>query len=158
MTDKTNKIDTSAHENEYELKKDDALDIALLANVVGKELTQVDKFAVSGLSKATRIDQQKIFNKPQIQHEKPPVESRPQTPPPGLEQLQNVSVNKQPKNTPPPQVVSQPMRSDDKLISQLNSIESRLTQMEKIYTDILNCFTSNTKQVTLTLDKNDKNK
>ena len=65
MTDNntgSSQIDTSAHQSEYELKQSDALDIALLANVVGKELTQVDKFAVNGLQKATRIDQQTIFH------------------------------------------------------------------------------------------------
>ena len=98
MTDPKNNIDTTAHQEEYQLKNNDALDIALLANVVGKELTQVDKFAVNGLQKATRISQEKIFNKPAInQH------------PAGMQQMQNIPVQKQlPSPQPKPQSNSSP--------------------------------------------------
>jgi len=37
MTDQQSKnVDTSQYQEEYQLQKDDTLDIALLANVVGK--------------------------------------------------------------------------------------------------------------------------
>ena len=70
MTDQQpQEIDTSRHEDEYQLKQDDTIDIALLANVVGSELTKVDKHAVdNSFKKATKIDKHKIFGSSQLKN------------------------------------------------------------------------------------------
>lgn len=148
MTDPTQEqIDTTKHQQEYQLQKEDALDIALLANVVGRELTQVDKFAVSGLQKATRIDQQKIFNKQannttsQTQSAPPPLAK----PPPQLAQPVN-----------PPVKTPAVVQTDDRLIEYLKSIDSRLQHVESLYEDILKTLHNKTDEITITLNKNDK--
>lgn len=145
-------VDTTQYQEEYQLQRDDTLDIALLANVVGKELTQVDKFAVNGLAKATRISQEKIFNKPPSISQ-PPVRK---DLPPEMQQMQQVNTPK-PQPAPPPQPQpKQVVHTDIKLMEQLKSIENRLEKIEGLYQDILTSITSNNDQITITLSKNDK--
>lgn len=157
MTDQSTGIDTSAHQEQYQLQKNDALDIALLANVVGKELTQVDKFAVSGLQKATRIDQGKIFNKPQNIEPSSVVKDKPQGLPPELQQVNNSKPQPDKQPVIQPQPVSPPPVVDERMISQLKSIDNRLKKMEDLYSTLIKTITENTDQVQLTLVKNDKN-
>lgn len=153
MTDNntgSSQVDTSVHQSEYELKQSDALDIALLANVVGKELTQVDKFAVNGLQKATRIDQQKIFNKQ-------PISSAPHVP-------ETSQTKQQPQEQKPlpipvsPEPVKhiQPSLDNNELIKYLKSFETRLERIENLYQSILDNITDNSNKVTITLSKNAK--
>lgn len=149
MTDPTQEqIDTTKHQQEYQLQSEDALDIALLANVVGKELTQVDKFAVSGLQKATRIDQQKIFNKPANN-----TTSQTQSAPPPLAKP-SPQLPQQPVNVP----VKTPamVQTDERLIEYLKSIDSRLQHVESLYEDVLKTLHNKTDEITITLNKNDK--
>lgn len=158
MTDQSKQeVDTSQYQEEYQLQKDDALDIALLANVVGKELTQVDRFAVNGLQKATRIDQQKIFNRPSAPVAQAP---KPSGLPPELQQMQHV-----PQTTPPPVVETkaptpppapQVAQIDERVFNHLKAIESRLEKIESLYNSILETIQTNTEQITVTLAKNDK--
>lgn len=153
MTNPQNNIDTSAHQEEYQLKNNDALDIALLANVVGKELTQVDKFAVNGLQKATRISQEKIFNKPLVNQ-----------PPAGMQQMQNIPMQEQippvqskpqPKAQPKPQPA--PVVDNSQTLKYLRTIDDRLIRLEKLYESILKNLTSDIDHVSIKLKKNDKN-
>jgi len=158
MTDQPKQsVDTSQYQEEYQLQKDDALDIALLANVVGKELTQVDKFAVNGLKKATRIDQQKIFNRPSASAAQAPI---PPGIPPELQQMQHVPQSTpspvvQPQ-TPTPPPAPQVAQIDERVFNHLKAIESRLENMESLYNSILETIQNNTEQITVTLTKNDK--
>lgn len=151
-------VDTSQHQEEYQLQQNDALDIALLANIVGKELTQVDKFAVSGLKKATRIDQQKIFNRPPASAAQAP---KPTGLPPELQQMQPIKPQEPPAPiatqapVPPPQV-SQVAQTDERIFNYLKGIEQRLEKMESLYSSILEAIQNNSEQITVTLSKNDK--
>lgn len=158
MTDQTNQqVDTSQHQEEYQLQQNDALDIALLANVVGKELTQVDKFAVSGLQKATRIDQQKIFDRPPTSAAQAP---KPTGLPPELQQVQSSEPPEPPPvvpKTPAPKPVPQVAQTDERVFNYLKTIEQRLEKMESLYNSILETIQNNTEQITVTLTKNDKN-
>lgn len=157
MTDQPKQqVDTSHYQEEYQLQQNDALDIALLANVVGKELTQVDKFAISGLQKATRIDQQKIFNRPSAPAAQAP---KPIGLPPELQQMQPIK----PQEPPAPVVSQAPAPSpqvaqtDERVFNYLKAIEQRLEKMESLYSSILETIQNNTEQITVTLSKNDKN-
>lgn len=155
MTDKTNQqVDTSQHEEEYQLQQNDALDIAILANVVGKELTQVDKFAVSGLQKATRIDQQKIFNQPPAPAAQAP---KPTGLPPEMQQMQSVKPQEPPPVVPKtPAPLPQVAQTDERVFNHLKAIEQRLEKMESLYKSILEAVQNNSEQITITLSKNDK--
>lgn len=154
MTDQSPKVDTSAHQQEYQLKQNDALDIALLANVVGKELTQVDKFTVSGLQKATRISQDKIFNNQPTTETPPQIQNKPQGIPPELQQVSNP---KPPPIDQPKVITTSTPVVDDRMVSYLKSIDDRLKKMENLYSTLIKTITENTDQVQLTLTKNDKN-
>jgi hypothetical protein len=164
MTDQPGQsVDTSQHQDEYQLQQNDALDIALLANIVGTELTQVDKFAVSGTKKATRIDQQKIFNKPSVSSTPAMTAQAPKPTglPPELQQVQPVKPQEPPSPVltqapvPPPQV-TQVAQIDERVFNYLKAIEQRLEKMESIYNSILESIQNNSEQITVTLSKNDK--
>ena len=151
---KVAEIDTSRHEQEYQLKRDDTLDIALLVNVVGSELTKVDKHAVDGsFKKATKIDKQKIFSQQPIS---PPLSvvnntqelKRVEPPSP-------VQVPTPPKTpTPVAQTIS-PSVDLSPVLQKLESLEKKMLSLQSTYDTILNKLTKATKQVTLTID-NDK--
>jgi len=156
MTEPKNNIDTSAHQEEYQLKNNDALDIALLANVVGTELTQVDKFAVGGLQKATRISQEKIFNK-SASSQPPPVMQNNST------GMQNIPVQEQmptppvPRPEPQPQAKTTPVVDSSQTLKYLRTIDDRLIRLEKLYESILKNLTSDIDHISIKLKKNDKN-
>lgn len=168
MTDKE-QLDTTAHQQEYELKQQDALDIALLANVVGRELTQVDKFAVNGMQKATRISQEKIFNKsPTATQQQVPVQPQPVTqapppPPPELQQLKKVT---KPVDVVPQQQQNmllqpniQPIINNtqfETLTNNLSSLNIKIDKLQDTYEQILDKIVSKAKTITFTVD--DKNR
>lgn len=148
-------IDISRHEQEYQLKRDDTFDIALLANVVGRELTQVDKNAVAGsFKKATQINQQKIFANT-------PVDSRQSVS--GLTKVnpptQNVTHVNPPSSPPAPKQISHTTAPLDlsPVLQKLDNLEKKLSAIESIYTTIIDRLTSSSNQITLTID-NDQNR
>lgn len=154
MTDQ-NKIaepDTSRHEQEYQLKRDDTLDIALLANVVGSELTKVDKHAVDGsFKKATKIDKQRIFSQQPTSSPAPAVAN--------TQELKRVEPPR-PVSTPTraPSSVAQPVSAPIDLspvLQKLESLEKKMLSLQSTYDTILDKLTKTAKQVTLTID-NDK--
>lgn len=150
MTDQNEaaELDPSRHEQEYQLKRDDTLDIALLANIVGSELTKVDKHAVdSSFRKATKIDKQRIFSQQ-------PTSS----PPPAVNNTQELKKGKPPVSssapTRAPVPVVQPVDLSP-VLQKLESIEKKMSSLQSTYDTIINKLTKTAKQVTLTID-NDK--
>ena len=157
MTDQpaSQEIDTSRHEQEYQLKHDDTLDIALLANVVGTELTKVDKHAVdNNFKKATKLDRQKIFNKLETK-----VSAVPQQPvTPAVNTTKITQIKKQstaPVNIQSKSTVNQSIDLTA-VLSKLDSLEQKLSTLQLSYDKIVEKLSSKSKRVTLTFD-NDKN-
>lgn len=155
MTDQHDKqeIDISRHEQEYQLKHDDTLDIALLANVVGTELTKVDKHAVdNNFRRATKLDKQKIFNKLEAT-------AAPQQPAsPVANTTTKTQNNKQ--TTTPVNIHNKPIVNQSidltAVISKLDTLEQKLSTLQLSYDKIVEKLSSKSKRVTLTFD-NDKN-
>jgi len=109
------------------------------------------------LKKATRIDQQKIFNRSSASAAQAP---RPPGMPPELQQMQHIP---QPtptpvvqQQTPTPSPVPQVAQIDERVFNHLKAIEQRLEKMESLYSSILENIQNNTEQITVTLTKNDK--
>lgn len=149
-------VDTSRHEQSYELKRDDAIDIALLANVVGSELTKVDKNAIdSSFKKATNIDKQKIFSNQQHVAKEPiqQIDSNIKS-----TKLRPVEIPVIPPANQSPIASTIPVSTTIDLtpiLRKLDSLEENMLTLQSTYDTILNKLTNNAKQVTLTID-NDK--
>ena len=158
-------VDTTKYEQGYQLKQQDTLDIALLANAVGSELTQVDNYNVGGLKKATQISKDKIFRGTAVQ-------SIPSEPP--VQQPQHVQTLKKMSSpsaslTPAPPVTSPSdqtisvnrveYNSHDlkEILSKLDKLENKIVAVEDIFTNMIDTITKSTKQITLTIN-NDKDK
>lgn len=152
-------VDTSKYEQGYQLKQDDTLDIALLANAVGTELTQVDNYNVGGLKKATQISQEKIFRNKPISTPASPA------PPKSVQALTKVTDSAEskptqlpaPVNTPPVKHVELSNKNTEEILNRLDILENKLVAIENIFTNILDKISTSTNQITLTID-NDKNK
>lgn len=148
-------VDTSRHEQSYELKRDDAIDIALLANVVGSELTKVDRNAIdSSFKKATNIDKQKIFSNQHTDTEPTQqIDSDIKSP-----KLKPVEIPVIPPANQSPIASTRPLPTAIDLtpvLRKLDNLEKNMSTLQSTYDTILNKLTNNTKQVTLTID-NDK--
>ena len=153
---KPGEIDTSRHEQSYELKRDDAIDIALLANVVGSELTKVDKNAIdSSFKKATNIDKQKIFSN---QHTSTEPTQQIDSDIKSLN-LKPVEIPAIPPANQSPVASTRPVSTIDltPVLRKLDNLEKNMSALQSTYDTILNKLTNNTKQVTLTID-NDKSR
>jgi hypothetical protein len=169
-------VDTLSHENPYQLAEDDIHDIAVLINAVGTELTTVDKLSVDGEGsiKATKIDQQKIFNTnpiPQSRSALPP--SPPPAPPEPSQPTATAPVEKVSKVTPSAEPVKQydsmdvseitgkltSISSDIskclKSLSKIDALERKVVSLEAVYDKLLTKIVKNAKRVTITV--NDKN-
>lgn len=167
MTDKQehSPVDTTKYEQGYQLKQQDTLDIALLANAVGSELTQVDNYNVGGLKKATQISKDKVFRSGPIQTPGP--SQPPQTPQP-VQALKratpvgDVSTKKPPVAPPAEQNLSvnrveYNSHELKEILSKLDKLENKIVAVEDIFTNMIDTITKSTKQITLTIN-NDKNK
>lgn len=160
MTDNNTQPDLARHESEYELQQTDVDDITGLIAVVGRELTTIDKFAGGQMQKATKLSQQKIFNKrpvavPQPSSNSVSPEPVTDTKKPSstldkqLEQLKSDVMQKKPlAKTPAAVVESQP----SSVVSDLKRIEKKLDNLTNIFDNILKKLTSNTKNITLTIN------
>ena len=171
-------VNTERYESPYEVEQDDVFAIASLINVVGTELTSVDKLAAAGDGsiKATKIDQNKIFRgsvKPSVVQ---PTESVPGTSVPVSET--NIQQPTQVESSIPtiPVPVSSTLYNTDSLdviikaldsvsidikdiqncIKKIDSIDVKVKSLEKVYDKLLTKIVNGAKRVTITVN-NDKN-
>ena len=173
-------VDTLSHEDPYQLAEDDIHDIAVLINAVGTELTTVDKLSVNGDAsiKATKIDQQKIFNTQPVSQSSPsppepppqpvisnhPTEPVPTEPVPtekvtpvspsvqSIKQYDNIDIS---EITGQLNSISSDISKCLKSLSKIDALERKVVSLESVYDKLLTKIVKNAKRVTITV--NDKN-
>ena len=150
-------IDTSRHQAEYELEQDDMLDVAMLYNTVGKELTTVDKHAIDQARKATQLDESRVFNKqmtqPNTTQASPPQPSVPINPPPA-----HIPVAQQPPAAqlthmqPVPAMISV---DNSEIISKITAMEKKVDSLLNVYEKLLEKIAKGSRRMTLTINDKD---
>ncbi len=151
--------DTTKYEVEQaHLDRDDVLATASLFNIVGSELTQVDKQSVSGSTqKATRLDESKVFNKQQPMTPQQQVLPPPPQPPAPVAQA-----------APPPQPmppVSQVAHAqsmpamisvdNSEILSKIDDMGKKVDALYDVYNKLLDKISKGTKRMTLTINDKD---
>lgn len=157
-TETPSPVDTTKYEAEQQHLDDaDIYATASLFNIVGSELTMVDKQSVDQSNKkATRLDEKKVFNRaPMTQTSAPP--------PPQPQQVQ-APIAPQPALPPMPQqtqVVHQQavpaMISVDnsEILSKIDEMNKKVDDLYNVYEKLLDKISKGTKRMTLTINDKD---
>ena len=141
------------HDPQQQLAKDDMLDVALLYNAVGTELTMVDKHGLNNTQKAARLDESRVFNNQMTQQSNIPQPVHPPAHPP---------VQPPPVHAPPIQSIShaQPVAAmisvdNSEIISKISAMEKKVDSLLNVYEQLLDKMVKNSKRMTITINDKD---
>lgn len=151
-------VDTSKYDAEQQHLDDaDIHATANIFNLVGSELTMVDKQSIdSSNKKATRLDEKKVFNRPHM--------TQPTAPQPVQHQPVHTPLIPQPATPPIPQqtqVVHQQavpaMISVDnsEILSKIDEMGKKVDDLYNVYEKLLEKISKSTKRMTLTINDKD---